>query len=81
MSGAGDVFIAAAEAAIEAGADRAVRVELGAEVLRAVADRRPALAQACAALDADPGAAGPLRTVRSTLAALTAGRGASRARR
>ena len=63
MSGAGDIFIAAAEAAIEAGADRAVRVELGAEVLRAVADRRPALAQACAALDADPGAAGPLRTV------------------
>ena len=70
MSGAGDIFIAAAEAAIEAGA----------EVLRAVADRRPALAQACAALDADPGAAGPLRTVRSTLAALAAGRGASRAR-
>ena len=81
MSGAGDIFIAAAEAAIEAGADRAVRVELGAEVLRAVADRRPALAQACAALDADPGPVGPLRTVRSTLAALTAGRGASRARR
>ena len=42
MSGAGDVFIAAAEAG-DRGRGRigAVRVELAAEVLRAVADRRP----------------------------------------
>ena len=78
MSGAGAVYLAAAEAAIEAGPGRAARVELGAKVLRAVAVRRPALAVACDALAGDPTAAGPLRTVRSTLAALTAGRRADR---
>ena len=57
MSGAGAVYLAAAEAAIEAGPGRAARVELGAEVLRAVAVRRPALA---AALGRDPGI-GPVR--------------------
>ena len=74
MSGAGAVYLAAAEAAIEARPGHAAWVELGAEVLGAVAVRRPALAVAFDAFVGDPTAAGLLRTVRSTLAALTSGR-------
>ena len=78
MSGAGAVYLAAAEAAIEAGPGRAARVELGAEVLRAVAARRPSFALECSALAGDPTAAGPLGTVRAALAALTSGRASNR---